>query len=163
MTADQLMAHFEENWTIYAGVLAVLSPVLYFGRKWTVPVLLWTFESIVYAVLFHIFMHYLVAIVNWFKFESQMKMLVDDKVDAGWQTPLVEFWRPELYNPGWIIYLEGVAALLMVALVLKMRPMKTQKIKPKPVKRPGQPGYIAQQQHQQRAGQGGRGPGSPRK
>ena len=160
MTADQLMAHFQENASIYAGALVILAPVFYFGRKWTVPFALWTLESLIYAVLFHVILHYVVAVVNWFKFESQMKMLVDEKVDAGWRTPLVEFWRAELYNPGWVIYFEGVAALLIVALVLKMRPMKTQKIKPKPAKRPGQPGYIAQQQ---RAGQGGRGPGNARK
>src|SRR5690606_5951590 len=81
MTADQVMAHFQENWRIYAGVGVILAPILFWFRKWSVPVLLWTFESLVYMVLFHIIVHYLVAIINWFKFESQMKMLVDDKVN----------------------------------------------------------------------------------
>ena len=44
---------------------------------------------------------------------------------------MVRFWDKELYDPQWIVYMECVFMVVIVALVLKYRPMHTQKPKPR--------------------------------
>lgn len=128
---DQLIASIQENWAGYAVVTALVLPIVYFTRKYTLPAIQWAVELVVYMTGLHLLIHYVVALTAWFQFESQMKMLVEEKVHMGWQTPLLYFWKMELYKPGWLFYLEAVALVLIIAAMFRYRPMKVQKPGPK--------------------------------
>jgi len=155
MTVDQITAHFQEYAAYYGIGALVLLPIIFFTRRFSVPAILWSVEIAIYFIIFHVFLHGLVLTVRWFNKESQMKFLVEEKTDPGWTTPLLEFWDRSQYNPEWIIYLEGAFLLGIILLVIRMRPMKVQKVKPKPPPRkPGQSGYRPGQYG---AGRGGRG------
>lgn len=128
---EPLLVHVQENWKGYAAIGAVLLPVLYLTRRYTLPAIQWCVELAVYSAIFHVVLHYLVAVAAWFQYESQMKMLVQEKVHTGWETPLTHFWDRELYHPGWVFYFEVVVVIGIVAAMIRYRPMTTQKLGPK--------------------------------
>lgn len=145
---EALLAHFQENAVGY-GVGAVFFLVaIYFTRQWTLPIIQWGVELCIYMTAFHVVLHYIIKVAAWFNYESQMKMLKDERVPTGWQTPLVEFWNRELYDPAWIYWLEVAFLVAALGLMIRYRPMKTQKAGPKrvalrkgvapPVRPPGQ-------------------------
>jgi len=141
VSIDPIITHLQANWQIYALIAAGVIPILYVTRRYSVPAILWSFEIIIYTSIFHVVMHGLVALVRWFKYNSEMEM-PQFKTDPGWKTPLLEFWQTDLYSPHWVLYIEIAALVFFTALVLRMRPIKPQKAQPKaPPKRPGQPGY----------------------
>lgn len=128
---DAILTHIQDHMVEYgAGTVFVLITV-YFTRQWTLPVIQWALELCVYTTIFHIALHYVVAVATWFNYESQMKMLKDERVSAGWQTPLFEFWNQELYKPSWIFWFEVAFVVVAFALMVRLRPMKTQKAGPK--------------------------------
>lgn len=132
MDYTPIVEHFQEFYLYYIGGAIVLAPLIFFTRKYSVPLIFFTVEIIIYSVLMHIFMHYLVAITRWFKEKSSMKALRADgrPVDAPeWGTPLIQFWEKELYNPEWIIYAEGVFLVAIIFLVFRYRPMKVQRVR----------------------------------
>ncbi|MCC6155862.1 MAG: hypothetical protein IT367_18995 [Candidatus Hydrogenedentes bacterium] len=125
------LAHIQENAAQYGVVAAIVVPLLYFTRRWTWGPIQWALELVIYFGIFHTIMHYVVALTDWFQFESQMKMLVDQKVRMGYETPLTQPWIMEAYNPKWMFYFEIAAVVLIIAAMLRYRPMKTQKPLPK--------------------------------
>ena len=125
------LAHLQEHAAQYGVVAAIVVPFLYFTRRWTWGPIQWALELIVYFGIFHTIMHYVVMLTDWFQFESQMKMLVDQKVRMGYVTPLEAPWQMEAYNPAWIFYVEIAAIVLIIAMMFRYRPMKTQKPLPK--------------------------------
>ncbi|MCC6796951.1 MAG: hypothetical protein IT366_17665 [Candidatus Hydrogenedentes bacterium] len=125
------LAHIQEHAAQYGVVAAIVVPLLYLTRRWTWGPIQWALELVIYFGIFHIVLHYVVALTDWFQFESQMKMLVDEKVRLGYETPLNTPWVQEMYNPGWLFYFEIVAVVLIIAAMLRYRPMKTQKPLPK--------------------------------
>src|SRR5689334_5010907 len=96
---DQAIAHLQEHAAQYGVVAAIIVPLLYFTRRWTWGPIQWMLELVIYFGIFHTVFHYVVSLIDWFQFESQMKMLVDQKVRMGYMTPLEAPWRMEAYNP----------------------------------------------------------------
>jgi hypothetical protein len=142
VTLDQLIAHFQENWQIYAGVFICALPIIYLTRRISVQIILWSAEVAIYGAILHIVVAGIVRMANWFKTESQMAWREEERVDPGWSTPLIEFWRTELYSPGWVFYFEVVAVIFFFYMVSRLRPVRPQKPKlAPPPKRPGQRGY----------------------
>ncbi|MCC6695617.1 MAG: hypothetical protein IT365_08300 [Candidatus Hydrogenedentes bacterium] len=125
---EPILQHLQANWAAYALCAAIILPLVYVTRKWSLPILQWFVELCIYGAIFHVILHYIVAVAEWFQFESQMKMLKDERVREGWQTPLVEFWKQELYKPGWILWLEVVFMVVILYLMYRLRPMKTQRL-----------------------------------
>lgn len=124
-------AHIQEHATQYGTAAAIIAPLLYFTRRWTWGPIQWVLELVIYFGIFHTILHYLVQLTDWFQFESQMKMLVDQKVRMGYTTPLDAPWVREAYNPHWIFYFEIAVIVLIIAAMFRYRPMQTQKPLPK--------------------------------
>jgi len=127
---DVVLEHLQEHYLVYVAVLVVALPLVYFTRKWSVPVILYTIEICIYMVIMHTAVFLLVMVTRWFKQESSMKALRPDGTpeDAPtWGTPYFEFWRRELYDPAWIVYVELAFILVIVLLVWRYRPMKIQR------------------------------------
>ncbi|NUM55655.1 MAG: hypothetical protein HUU46_18590 [Candidatus Hydrogenedentes bacterium] len=131
MELELILAHIQEHAAQYGVVAAIVAPLLYFTRRWTWGPIQWVLELIVYFGIFHTILHYVVALTDWFQFESQMKMLVQEKVRMGYMTPLAAPWEMEAYNPQWLFYLECASVVLIIAAMFRYRPMKTQKPLPK--------------------------------
>ena len=128
---ELVLAHIQEHAAQYGVVAAIVVPLLYFTRRWTWGPIQWFLELIIYFGIFHTILHYAVALTDWFQFESQMKMLVDQKVRMGYETPLTTPWMMEVYNPKWLFYVEIAAVVLIIMAMFRYRPMKTQKPLPK--------------------------------
>lgn len=142
MTLDVIIAHFQSNAMAYLAGIIVFGPLIFFTRRWSLPVIMWIIEILIYSVIMHIVIHYFVKIVVWFQSSTQMERAFDrEKLVETWGTPLLDFWDRSKYDPTWIFYTEAVFVFLFCVLVFRMRPYKVQKIKPKAAPRPGQPGY----------------------
>ncbi|HRI87205.1 MAG TPA: hypothetical protein PK869_03020 [Candidatus Hydrogenedentes bacterium] len=128
---EPVMSYVQENAIQCAVVAAIVIPLLYATRRWTWGPIQWVLELVIYFSIFHICLHYVVMLTDWFQFESQMKMLVDEKVRMNYTTPLLAPWVMEAYNPKWLFYFEAVAVVLIIGAMFRYRPMKTQKPLPK--------------------------------
>lgn len=128
---DVVISHVHQYLAQYAVGSALLVVALYATRRWTWGPVQWLIELVIYFGIFHVVLHYVVVLADWFHYESQMKMLVDQKVRMGYSTPLDEPWVLELYNPRWLAYFEVAAVVLIIAAMIRYRPMKTQKPLPK--------------------------------
>lgn len=127
---DHLAAHK----TYYIGGAAVGLPLLYFTRKYTIPLILYLLEISIYLSVMHGLVHLFVRVTAWFKVTSSMKALRPDGTPSeqvDWETPLFQFWDRDLYIPNWIFYVEVCFAVIVLVLVMRYRPMSTQH-KPKP-------------------------------
>ncbi len=120
-----IYSHFEANWQIYAIVLVFMIPIIFFTRKWSLPLIFYTIETTIYLVIMHIVVHLFVILVVWFKVNTSMRALREDgnHVDApDWATPLYDFWNLEAYIPQWIAYVEIAFAVIIILLVFWYRP-----------------------------------------
>ena len=124
---ETIVAHIQEHMVEYGVGTVFVVVAVFFTRKWTLPVIQWVLELCVYTAIFHIVLHYVIAVAAWFNYESQMKMLKDERVSTGWQTPLVEFWKQELYKPSWVFWFEVAFVVGALILMIRLRPMTTQK------------------------------------
>ena len=124
---EALVVHFQANWMGYVILLALLLPFIYVFRRVAVPAIQWGVELCIYGAIFHVVMHGVLKLIRWFRVESQMKWRVEERTDPGWQTPLTNFWESELYKPGWIFYFEIGMVVFFIFLMLRYRPMKTQR------------------------------------
>jgi len=115
-------------------ILACGVPIILIFRKYAFPIIQWTLEWIIYCGLFHVVVYLMVCLVRWFQYNTQMEMRVEERVFKDWATPFLEFWSYEAYKPNWLFWMEVTAAILMLVAMIRYRPMRTQKIKPrKPV------------------------------
>lgn len=124
-----VLAHLEEYWMAYALLAVCLIPILYVTRRYSVPFIQYTVEIVLYIAIMHVAAWCIVAVTRWFKEQSSMKALQEDgrPVDAPeWTTPFFEFWNRELYTPPWLVWVEVVAAVLIVIAVFRFRPMRIQ-------------------------------------
>lgn len=149
---EAVIERLRENWVACVVILGCASPLFFLFRRYTVPFFAFVLEYVVYCVAFHAVTHGVVRLVRWFNFETQMKMLADQRVDAGWQTPLFDFWMREEYRPAWVFYFEIVFVVAIFLAMLRYRPMKTQK---PPVRRQGFSKGTAPRGAYQRYQQGG--------
>lgn len=129
-----LSVHVQTNLTAYIIGCALAVPFIYFTRKWTVPAILYTLEISIYLAIMHIIVHLVVGLTAWFKTNSSIRALNKEGVPVDavfWATPVVRFWDKTLYDPQWIAYMECAFIVVTTILVLKFRPMHTQKPKPR--------------------------------
>ena len=124
---DAFIEFVQANWMGLVAVGVCLLPFMYFTRKYSVPVLLFAVEFVIYTCLLHIVLHGVVRVTAWFKFESQMKMLEQDKVAVSWWIPVKRFWDFDLYNPYWLPYVEMALLAGALVLMIRYRPMRVQK------------------------------------
>lgn len=132
---DLVVTHLKEFCLYYLIGAVILLPAIFFTRKYSLPILFYTLETAIYLSLMHCVFYIGVKVIRWFAENSSMKALQEDgkPVDApDWGTPFLHFWDKEAYNPSWIIYIEIVAAIIIIILVWKFRPLR---IKYKPKKR----------------------------
>lgn len=121
---DAVVEHFQNWWVLYALLAIVLAPTAYFTRRYSAPIIQWMLELCLYAVIMHTVVHYFIIVVKWFKLNTTMYF--NERTDPGWGTPLVEFWARSEYSPSWLFWAELVALVLMLAAMIRMRPMKIQ-------------------------------------
>lgn len=126
---DAVIDHVSAHWIPYVVALAALAPVIYFTRRWSLSIIQWTIELVVYFIVFHGAVHYIVRALSWLK--SEMGVYDEDRVDPGWTTPLVEAWDRAQYNPVGVFYFECVMLALFALLVARTRRFKVQKPKPR--------------------------------
>ena len=124
---DAVIAHFQACWIYYVTGFVLVVPTLYFTRDFSMPVVQWLLEWVIYATIMHVVVHYFIIFIIWFKMSTTMYF--NEKVDPGWQTPLAQFWKREDYSPSWLFYMELVFVVLVLLAMFRYRPMKTQKIR----------------------------------
>lgn len=128
MEVEAVVEHFKTNYSIYIAVIICLLPVIFFTRKYSLPLILYTIETLLYLCIMHVTMWTLVVIAKWFKEQSSMKALHDPDRAPDWQTPLVAFWQKEEYNPVWVYYAEIAFVFIVIFMVYRFRPPKVKRI-----------------------------------
>lgn len=131
-----LIEHFQSYWMYYAIGAAVLLPPLIYFRRWSLPLIQYAVEYVIYMGLIHVGLATIVRVAAWFVDQSTMKRargLVGQNYNPGWETPWFKFWNPELYNPVWLLYAEIVAAVLVFVLMVRIRGIGAQRKKRKKV------------------------------
>jgi uncharacterized integral membrane protein len=129
-----LSDHIQANLKLYILGIVLAVPFVYFTRKWTVPLILYSIEICIYFLIMHVFVHCAVIVTAWFKTNSSIRALRKDGMPTDavfWTTPMAKFWDKTLYDPEWIVYMEYAFMAIIVILVFKYRPMHTQKPKPR--------------------------------
>lgn len=126
---DELVNHVVERWQAYAITAAFALPLVVMLWRHIAPVLLPLLEIMVYMAGLQILLHGLVRVVRWFKLETAMYHT--DRVDPEWYVPVAEFWNRAAYNPEWLLYTQTAVLCLVTYIVLRHRPLRTQK-PPKP-------------------------------
>ena len=128
--------HFQSYWMYYAIGAAVLLPPLIYFRRWSSPLIQYAIEYVIYLGLTHVGLGTIVRVAGWFMDQSTMKRargLVGENYNPGWETPWLEFWNRELYNPVWLFYAEIVVAVLVFVLMVRLRGIGLQRKKRKKV------------------------------
>ncbi|NIA13793.1 MAG: hypothetical protein GWP08_06895 [Nitrospiraceae bacterium] len=131
---EPVLQHFQEFYRYYILALLVLAPPTIIFRRYTFPAIQYTVEFVIYVGLMHVGVGTIVRVAGWFKDQSTMKRargLANASYDPGWTTPYLEFWRRELYTPQGLIYLEIVLAIIILALMVRIRGIGAQKRKKK--------------------------------
>jgi hypothetical protein len=129
---EALTDHFKEYSRIYI-IIACSLPFVYLLRRWVLPPILYAIEIAAYLTGMHVVIGGIIRFLVWFKEETQMDWADNLPKDSlSWTTPWLEFWNRKLYEPVGLFYFELAAALVIIFLVFKLRPMKTQKAKKKP-------------------------------
>jgi uncharacterized protein (DUF2062 family) len=121
---DPIIAHFQEQATYYIVGLVIAIPIIIVFRKWALPALLFTVETIIYLVGMHVIMAGVVRGGAWFKGETSMQAVRDRVAAPDWTTPIFEFWRKDLYQPEVIAYVELGLAVAIILAVLRYRPLR---------------------------------------
>lgn len=124
-----IMPHLNEHLEYYLCGIPILLVFLYFTRRYSIPLILYTVEFCIYSFAVHTFIHVVVSLFSWFKNSSSMKALQADgmPLDAVyWTTPWTHFWLLESYNPRWIVWLECTFLVVIVALMYRFRPFSPQ-------------------------------------
>jgi len=112
-----------------AVVAACLLPAIYLTRKYSLPVIQWVIEYVIYCGVFHLLLCGVVKMIAWFRFESQMSFRDQDKVAVTWEIPVRQFWDRSLYDPKWLFWFEIVIFVAFIGLMMRFRPMKKQRVR----------------------------------
>lgn len=126
---ETILTHFQENATTYVVMGVCILPVIVVTRKYSVPLILYLLEYAIYLLASHTAIWLLLNVAKWFKENSSMRALREDGKPADapdWYMPFFEFWNTELYQPDWIWKLEIVVAIIILAAMWRLRPMKVQ-------------------------------------
>jgi hypothetical protein len=132
---EAVLAHLTDYWVAYAAGFVCLLPLLYVTRSYSVPIIFYTVEMLIYMGIMHVVMWVIVVTARWFKEQSSMKALGDPERAPEWQTPLLEFWQRAEYNPPFVFWVEVVLVGVIIVGVYRLRPPK---VKRKPKRRAAQ-------------------------
>ena len=124
---NTVIQHVEQNLTIYVIAVALGAPLLYLFRKQTVPVIYHSMEYAIYCGVFHFILGGLLRVSSWFRSETSFRNTDGSlaKEFVPFTTPLNwHFWEKELYQPQAVFYVEAVAALLILYVVIFIRPTR---------------------------------------
>lgn len=119
--------HIVENAMYYGGGAVFVFPIIFFTRKYSVPMIQYVLETAIYLVIMHTLVSMLTNFFAWLHNETSMEAVRSRRAGVFWDTPWVYFWDTEAYNPGWIVYMECAFAVIIILLVIRYRPMKIQK------------------------------------
>lgn len=128
---NAILDYARSHWAGCAFAAVLVLVALYWCRRYTIPALLLAVEFAVYCAVIHVVLHGVVRVAAWFKYESQMKFLVEEKEQVPWQTPLTRFWDTKGYDPAWMFYIELALLVGVIILMLRYRPMRIQKVRPR--------------------------------
>ena len=104
----------------------VLAPLLYFTRRWSMPIILYAIEYSIYLGLMHVALFVVVYLTSNFRDASSMdRAFSRTTAKTGWGTPILEFWNLEAYNPKGLFWFEIILAVVIFLLMWRYRPMKT--------------------------------------
>ena len=123
---EPVIQHFQEHYGVYIAIVVCALPFIIIFRRYAVPLLTYLMECALYCALLHGFFWVLVFLARKFKTASAPYW---KRVDPGWETPILHFWRFNQYDPRWVAYVEVVLAALICYFVLRYRPLVTQKSK----------------------------------
>jgi len=152
---DTIIQHIEDNLAMYVIAVALIAPLLYLFRKQTVPVMYHSVEYAIYCGVFHFLFGGLLRVGSWFRSETSFRNMDGSLADdfKPFTTPLNwHFWEKELYQPQAMFYVEVVAALIILYVVVFIRPTrykrniyKGRSEAPKKVNQesPGDPSYTS--------------------
>lgn len=125
---DAVIEHLQTNYVAYIVLAICTLPLIYLTRKYSVPVILYTLEILVYCTIVHAVVHVVVLLTVWFKDQSSFRALDSKGVEEiSWTTPLLEPWARELYDPAGLFIFEIIVFVLIFAAVIRYRPMKIHK------------------------------------
>lgn len=123
---DVLIQNIQENAVAYGVTAAVLIPLIYAFRQHTFPIIFHSLEAVFYMVTFHLVLGGMVRFFQYFKSASRMENALGEAA----ATPVIttpinmNFWQKELYEPEWLFYFEAGAALFLLFVVIKLRPVR---------------------------------------
>ncbi len=136
MDFTPVLEHFREYAVYYAAGVIVMTPLIYVTRRWSVPIIFYGVEIIIYLALMHAAVGTLTRAAAWFKDQSSMKRAFDVRVKGpDWTTPWLRFWDADLYVPHGLLYVEIGAAVVIVFLVWRLRPLRVKRRQPPPSKK----------------------------
>ncbi|MCH7959548.1 MAG: hypothetical protein IID08_05435 [Candidatus Hydrogenedentes bacterium] len=123
---DALLQNIQENAVAYGVTAAVLVPLIYAFRQHTFPIIFHTLEAAFYMCSFHLVLGGMVRFFQYFKSASHMENALGEAAATPvMTTPInLNFWQRELYEPEWLFYFEVAAALALLFLVIKIRPVR---------------------------------------
>ena len=124
---NTVIQHVEQNLTIYVLAVVIIAPLLYLFRKQAVPVIYHSIEYAIYCSVFHFFLGGLLRVGSWYRSETSFRNTDGSlaKEFKPFTTPLNwHFWEKELYQPQAVFYVEAVAALLILYVVIFIRPTR---------------------------------------
>lgn len=126
---ELVLDHLRANAQAYIIIGVCALPIIFVTRKYTVPIILYIVEYIIYLFCAHSMLYAVLNLAKWFKTNSSMKALRPDGTPADaptWAMPYFEFWKTELYEPGWIWKFEIFLAIAIFGAMWRYRPMKVQ-------------------------------------
>jgi len=123
--------HVTANAMFYGIGAVVAVIIIYFTRPYSVSIIFYAIEILIYLFSMHTAIHVIVRLLAWFSDQTTMKNVFEEGAQdaAEWTTPWLEFWDRYTYEPSWILWLEMVFAAIIIGLVHYFRPMKIQKKK----------------------------------
>ena len=128
MEMEAVIEHIQANMVAYGIIALCILPVLYLGRKYVVPFVLYTLEILIYISILHVTVYTIVRVGAWFRDSSSFDNAFGRASEqTTWTTPLLEFWDQEAYDPSWVYWFEIVVAVMIVIAVFRYRPMKIHK------------------------------------
>ncbi len=129
-----LSNHIRAYWAAYILGCAIVAPLVYFTRKRSTPFILYAVEICIYLSIMHVLAHLAAVLAAWFMTNSSVHVLTKEGVPSDavhWSTPVVKFWDTSLYDPPWFLWMEFGLMAVIVLLVLKYRPLRPRKAKPR--------------------------------
>lgn len=157
---DVFLEHVEahQNYYVAGGILLLaLLPLVYVTRRYSVPMILYAIETVIYIGLMHFGVGLIARVAAWFKDQSSMKRAfgTQQAETPDWSNPWLAFWDRSQYNPDWLFWAEVALAALIVFLVWRLRPVRVRRRPKAPPPKP-RPGTYSYNTNPARKGWGGR-------